>query len=467
MRVIVKGKEQPCKLWNNPKIQPGIYRLMRYHIMDQCEEGTLLLNTVTGELVLLSAEEKELLDRLPAPYESMMDELIVHRFLVPDSFEDSRSVDQLRNLMKKLWAHREITSYSILPTTACNARCFYCFESDMPRYTMTPEMADKVVDYMITHCGESKKIGLKWFGGEPTLGEARIDQICDRLTEKGFSYTSSMISNAYLFTKEMARKAKEKWKLTFIQITLDGTEEIYNRTKAYVNAKGNPFQRVMDNIGFLLDEDVRVSVRMNLDKHNVDDLAALVDVLVNRFSGYKNFSAYAAPLFENCGFEPLTHKDNERDELVNAVVRLNQYIESKGCYGSSVFSQNGDCPSLKTNYCMANNPNSLQVNPLGEFSKCEHVLFDHLVGNINDGHDFDSIIGSYWLETSYKDTCKPCSLYPSCGMIEYCPSLPCTDLQMDEKVKEVQRQIQYRYRSGSDLIKKNEEEFKNDEQARV
>ena len=116
---------------------------------------------------------------------------------------------------------------------------------------MSEETGFKVVEFIADHCGKNRKVTLDWFGGEPTLGIERIDQISRGLREKQIRFTSLMISNGYLFSDELIRRATEIWNLTDIQITLDGTEEIYNRTKAYVNAENNPYHTVLDNICLL------------------------------------------------------------------------------------------------------------------------------------------------------------------------------------------------------------------------
>lgn len=463
MRIIAEGQEDIIKLWGFRAPQASHYRLMKYHIRVDDENGTLLLNTVTGELVLLNDGEAAVMTSVILPYNPVLDELIAHRFLVPLTFDETKSVDQLRNLSKKLSVSKEIRGYSILPTSACNARCFYCFESNDPHYTMTENTAFKVVDYIISHCGESKKVSLKWFGGEPTLGEARIDQICDLLTKNGISYTSSMISNAYLFSKEMVSKAKEKWKLLSIQITLDGTEEIYNRVKAYVNAKDNPFQRVMNNIGYLLDEGIRVLIRMNLDSHNEKDLYDLVEQLAKRFAGRKNLSVYAAVLFEDCGSKPIQHTKSEYDKLINSSVKLNSWIEEKGCNKASRFQQNASFPALKPYYCMADNPNSLQINPLGQFGKCEHDLYRHLVGDVDSGYICESPDARRWMNPEYHETCKACPLYPYCGIIKACePGRSCLTNQIADTIAEITTQIQKKWKTGQEM-----KEAMGDEETRV
>jgi len=205
MKVIVLGQEANVKFWKQSVKTDVSYRLTRYHVQAECDDGMLLLNTVTGEMVLLSEAEMRMLSKTVIPYSPALNDLIIHHFLVPENSDDLNSVTQLRKLLGRIHAKGGITSYSILPTTTCNAKCFYCFESNYPRHTMTEETANKVADFIEANCGTDKSVQISWFGGEPTVASERITQICNRLREKGINYKSSMYSNGYLLTSEIVK----------------------------------------------------------------------------------------------------------------------------------------------------------------------------------------------------------------------------------------------------------------------
>ena len=61
MRIVAEGSRQILLLWGKARPADTRYRLIRYLVKDEREEGTALLHTVTGELILLSGQEKELL----------------------------------------------------------------------------------------------------------------------------------------------------------------------------------------------------------------------------------------------------------------------------------------------------------------------------------------------------------------------------------------------------------------------
>ena len=82
--------------------------------------------------------------------------------------------------------------------------------------------------------------------------------------------------------------------LKYIQITLDGTSDIYNATKHYVNPSHN-FNLVLDNIQKLVDNKIRPSIRINTTDDNTDDVMNLIDILYNRFGN--TISVYCSHLF--------------------------------------------------------------------------------------------------------------------------------------------------------------------------
>ena len=96
----------------------------------------------------------------------------------------------------------------------------------------------------------------------------------------------------------MVSKAKAEWNLKKVQIALDGTEEVYNRIKAYEDSSQNAFERVLGNMDTLLETGIRVRVRLNMDSKNAEDICELIDLLGKRYKGKKGFSAYIEKLLQ-------------------------------------------------------------------------------------------------------------------------------------------------------------------------
>ncbi len=67
--------------------------------------------------------------------------------------------------------------------------------------------------------------------------------------------------------------------------------------KDYVYRGVNAFERVLQNIGMLTATGIRVNIRLNVDNYNIKEMAALVELLHQRFGTNEYFSVYSMQLY--------------------------------------------------------------------------------------------------------------------------------------------------------------------------
>lgn len=411
------------------------YRPLTYTRSYEVDRGLLVYNFMTGSLILLEHDE---IDAFLNPQnfidKEVKKELIENWFLVPVENDDVTFANQLNAIMRftiDSVKRPPITSYTIYPTTDCNARCFYCFElAKSSRIPMSPKVASDVGDYMLKASG-GKPITIRWFGGEPLCNTEAMDIIGKRLQEANAEYKASMVSNGYLFDDVNVEKAKNLWNVSRVQITLDGTEEIYNRVKAFIYKDGtSAFKRVMDNIERLLKADIYVSVRMNMDEHNADDLYALVDMLAERFGKYDKFMAYSHLLFENSTIKQKNRSDAERHLLIERFFAFEDYIESKG-----IAMERGIRNMLRFKQCMTDNNAATTVLPDGHLGKCEHFTEDHFWGSIYSDEIDENIIAQFKEVFIREGECDTCPIKPACLQLKMCPDIPKHCDEYDRKMQ--------------------------------
>lgn len=276
---------------------------------------------------------------------------------------------------------------------------------------MTKKTALDVAKFIESHC--DSKVHLKWFGGEPLCNPEVIDTISRYLQGRGVAYDASMVSNGYLIDQQDPEKIKKLWKLNRVQITLDGTQEAYNRTKNYVKA-GNAFERVLKNIEYLLSIGIRVNVRLNLSLDNYSDLLILSDMLQDRFGKYtKMINVYAHPLFEGKLFQPT---ETERKKLYDNYIALLNYINATDI-GSPV-----GVPRIRHTQCMADDGKSTVILPDGELSLCEHHCDDEMYGTIYSDEYNQDVIQSWSELADELEGCGDCFYYPACFRLKKCPA---------------------------------------------
>ena len=413
------------------------YRPSTYCVTEHLPEGMLLFSTLTKAMVLLSDNEMDSIAAGGAPLRN----LVEGWFYVPAEHDDKLFSQQVRNVARMLLPPvKDITSYTIFTTTDCNARCFYCFEKNASRIPMSPEVAIKTADFIADHCG-CKLVTLSWFGGEPLYNMEVIDKICCSLGKREVAFRSKMISNGYLFDKEIVRRAKEEWKLGYVQITLDGTEEVYNKTKAYIYKGVNAFRRVIENIHLLLDAEIAVDIRLNIDTYNSADLVELSRFLIDEFRGKKGFHLYIHPLFGDSMHFAVDDPARRRN-LYEIIKQLQTAFEEAG-----VAQHSGSMRSIRTNQCMADSDASLTILPSGLLTKCEHYTDDHFVGHIDKGVEFDQNEIAAFKETRPEiEACDSCPLYPNCFLLIRCDTISiCYPEQRAEWLRQTQSWMRTSY----------------------
>ena len=402
------------------------YRLMTYVVQQPVADGLLLYNTLMCSMVLLTPDE--------AADITAQQELIDRWFLVPEDYDDRNACREIRQMVALLIPpDKAITTYTILPTTGCNARCFYCYEKGAKPVTMTAETASKVVRYIVAHRGDDE-VKLRWFGGEPLVNAKAIDQICTELSQQGVSFHSEMITNGYLMDAELMQRAKELWKLQWVQITLDGTAQTYNRVKDYVYRDVNAFERVLQNIGLLTAASIRVTIRLNVDKHNIAEMAELVEQLHQRFGSNKHLSVYSTPLYGERAPE-----DNAT--LFALRMQLEEQIAACG-YNIKPRLQK----DIKLNHCMADSDGSVVIAPDGRLGKCEHFFDRELFGHIDSEEHDEAIVRKFKERPADIEACATCSYYPQCNRLVMCDAdSGCTPESQQEHLNNTKEAMKYEY----------------------
>lgn len=417
-----------------------IYRIMNYVFKVEVSNGVLLYNCLTDELIFL--DSNEISDLIKNNLSSKTYEILVKKwFLVPSDYDEYKLCNQLNNLLNILYTNNDkekcVTKYTILTTTDCNARCFYCFERGRKRINMSNSIALDTAKYIIKSSG-GNPITFRWFGGEPLYNYETIDIICSTLKENKVNYTSTIISNGYLFSDDLIKKSKQLWNLKKVQITLDGTEEIYNRCKAYIYKDTNAFQIVINNIQKLLENGIKVKIRLNMDTHNKEDLFVLVDQLAERFANYQNLTVYSHLLFDNTDEKRKNRNIDDRYMLLEEHKKLAEYIKSKG------FSLKHTLDGFfRKNQCMADSDSSVVISPDGHLGKCEAFSENNFYGTIYSDSIDRTVIENFKLKKQNNENCMKCQMYPACIRLEKCPYIPeiCDECNQKIYIYNIEEQI--------------------------
>ncbi len=421
MKAINKGNENVVQTIRTKKIIDKQYRLSDFSYVFADNGVNIITNTMSGEVYELNDKEYEAVLKIKKEpvgtgfiCDNGLEQLVYNRMLVTVDFDDKakyQSTLQIMKIMKK--QKKGIKTYTILPTTGCNARCVYCYEKDYKIKNMTPEIADRVIEYIAETKSEGE-IKLRWFGGEPLVGRKMISYICAGLKARNIEYRSSMISNGALFDKSVIDEAVNNWKLKKIQIALDGDRNEYEKRKQYINPEKDNYDKVLDNVKMLSESGIKVILRCNYDKENFSGLKKMVDDLAERFAGIENISIYFHILFQH----------NDSEDFVEQITMIDEIYDYAKEKGLNVGTKKPG--SLKLNCCMADNMDgSVVIDPEGLFYNCEHMPETGTWGNIFDGITDRKRYDELKAVKPIEKECEHCCFLPKCTSFykKGCPNL--------------------------------------------
>lgn len=374
-----------------------------YSLDIACDDGRLLYNTLTGEIVLFESQ-----DMASLPLKTLVEK----RFYVAQVFDECALVQQVKAIVGNLQpVTHGVTSYTILTTTDCNARCPYCYEHGIARKNMSEQIACGVAGHIAEYC-EGEAVSIHWFGGEPLYNTSAIDAIACGLNDRNVCFESHMTSNGFYLDSAVSARAKQSWHLKSVQITIDGTERVYNRIKAYIDSTGSDYEHVLSNIDHALDNGIEVFVRLNMDAANVDDLHLVCDDLAERFSNRMGLKAVVMPLVSLSG---RIHEFDNADSKIQGYKELTDHLSEAG------LAYFGELPrKLRINRCKADSPSTEVILPDGQIAKCEHFDEDEYIGSIYSSWRDETIMASWAKKADVKQECLACPLFPLCTPLERC-----------------------------------------------
>ena len=378
-----------------------------YNVVHDFGDGYLIVvNTVSGACIKIKKETYYDLENCSDA--SLHDTCVKNGFLVEDTLDEEAFVRFVRYANNI--SNSDTCSFVVLPTTSCNARCFYCYEEVLKYETMTEKTAIDTAKYILKTAGESN-IRLMWFGGEPLMAK-RIISIISKMIMQGLSidqkYSSTMITNASLIDDGVIDSMVNEWNISRVQITLDGFEEEYKKRKNY--RQSVDFNRIIDNINILLSKRIQVAIRLNFDKNNFDEIVQLISFLGDKVSNKELASVYAIPLFPpnaNCSAADFF----KADELDKQYFVLYEKMLENGFITSlkyfTIF--------LKSHFCGAMKSKHAVICPDGRIYKCQHVNSE---GNMPVGDIYSGIKFCYnntkWVDPQLSKECDVCVFLPVC-----------------------------------------------------
>lgn len=273
----------------------------KYLVVKEIGAGqSLLVNTLSGAMDLIESRFVPLLSDPDKIDDAEVVKSLRERGYLFDSPADEEKL--LTELYNRYGERPESPVLVVCPTHSCNLRCRYCFESSLvstSKEMMRPGDIDPLFDAFKKIDPEANRLQL--FGGEPLL-PATYQVVAEILKKaKKLGFKADVITNGVNINRFIDLIKSYKSLIGSFQVTLDGPKSIHDQRRILASGKGT-FDRILKNIGLLLENGINVSVRVNVDAQNIDFLPELADIFAERgWTDLSNFHCAMAPVNDHTG----------------------------------------------------------------------------------------------------------------------------------------------------------------------
>lgn len=404
------------------------YKFSKYNHKISLDGNIYMYNALSGGFCKFDDDVKSTIDNIDFTNDKQINDLHVLPMEIIDGMKKggfilNKDLDEFSLIKSKHFIARYADTNSLgltlIPTLACNFRCTYCFEAgnQYPNIQMSEDVMDAVLKLIEDKLNINGNLNISWFGGEPLLSFDVIEKMQVKILEiverKKLNFGSAIITNGYLLSKEISDKLVAL-KINFAQITIDGPKEIHDQKRVLINGQGT-FDVLVNNI-LKANENLNISIRVNVQKDNISMLENFIDYLVNigigksknikvYFAVVKDYSAVNSSISSNC----FSVKEFAKEE-----VALNKIAYQKGLNINYRINPN-------ITVCGSLSPKSLVIEPDGKIQKCWETVGDDekSVGNLllpNTSTPKNVKNLSQWYAWSDFDSvkCRECNILPIC-----------------------------------------------------
>lgn len=351
----------------------------------------------------------------------LIEQLLYGGFLIED---DINELDILRYQMFASRFDNSRLSLVVAPTSNCNFRCPYCFESKVLRNSkMDKSIIDAIMEFVNYRSASIQNLQITWYGGEPLL---EIDTIMEMslqflklCEESNIKYSSSIITNGYLLDTSIMKKLISV-KIDSVQVTLDGLKEKHDKRRFLVGGKPT-FETIIRNLeelGSLYLSNTKdfptIGLRMNIDRDNYQEIDELMRFLY-KSSIHEYTYFYIAGVFDKNDFNnKFTFTQAEFIKLFDKYLNLQKSLDKKDYYEDYY-------PKIISSNCGCDTSSSFVIDSDGTLYKCWEEIghIDSKIGNIKEILDFNIIKNPWYYhnilnDPTLDDHCSKCKILPNC-----------------------------------------------------
>ncbi len=392
-----------------------------YNVEIPYGEELLLYNIINQNFVSLDREYAYLYNNLKelAKEENRekLQEFMDAGFIVEDTIDEKEAY--IRNFHLSRWYSRRLL-FTIVPTTACNFRCPYCFEQGIKPLILKKNIIEDSKQFIRERIEifKPEEVHVAFYGGEPLLEVEKIIEMGrffkSLSSERKFKLKSEIVTNGYLLTEEIARRLYNEAQVTSAQITLDGPPEIHDKRRPLQGAKPT-FNVIYHNVESILaqDLDFTIRVRVNVDKTNIHALDELLGMLSELPNRKEKLEIYFSPVTgENDANAPI-----QDDTLFNEEEFGRVYVDT---IIPLLYRHGFDFeryPEFSYVFCGGITPFHYIIDADGSIKKCYDLVGrnEESVGHVKNYTEDDKRVLRWELFEPLSEECLRCKYLPICG----------------------------------------------------
>lgn len=272
-----------------------MYLIKELEIIEVGINQYIIINLINGNADIIDKDLYQLLknNNVQRLTVETTDALIQRKYLFRNIREYREYLEEFNNKLANE-SLKEPPNFIIIPTFDCNLKCYYCYQK---AYEMAPlnfenvrfgnqinKLFDSIESMIVLLEKENRtkynrnEINITLTGGEPLMIEHRhiIKEIFKNANNLG--YELSIVTNGT--TLEHYYEDFEKFQISNIQITVDGSQHIHDNIR--ITKNGLPtYEIIINNIKLLSKISDNISVRINVSYNNLHLLSDLNDLIIS------------------------------------------------------------------------------------------------------------------------------------------------------------------------------------------
>jgi radical SAM domain protein len=367
-----------------------------------------------------------------------------------NGFMSSNRVKEVRHPMTDKiedYLSKKVNRITLQITQNCNFRCSYCpyttaeFNNTRSHSSkrMSEETAKKALEFLADHSADSEMVGISFYGGEPLLEFDLIKKLIAYADELflGRKVVYSMTINGSLLNDEII-SFFEKHKLE-LTISLDGTQKLHDKHRKFASNGKGTFSVIEKNLKKIYEThrdyfrnymsinmvmDPRYSFKefydLQLSDKMYSDIYILTNVVDDEFSFEKTTYDDSFVIHECTeAFKTLLSMINKypKEKIAKSVADSQLAEKAKAERYVNQFKPKLNDYEAPAGACIPGSKLFCDVN--GVFRICEKTSETSsalILGNVDDGFDYDNIKKVLNIGKLTEEKCKNCFAFNLCNI---------------------------------------------------